>query len=293
MDASTFNYGEDRLETLTCSDGMERTVRIWEPEQPKAVFLIVHGGLDHSGNYGIPAAFFRGNGIASMAHNQHGHDHKGPDHPYLVYVPRFEVFLDDLDLMLDRAKRVYPGKPLFILAHSMGGLIATHYGIRRLGDDPDVRGFILSSPYYVNAVKAPKIVRQLAGLLSVLFPKMKLPVEDIIRYVTHDETIYKRHRSEQRQGIKATEASARLGHELLKAQSWIPENISRWQHPMLLIVAGDDRLADADSTRDLAGLIHRELVEELYYPENYHENFNELNRNEIFEKILEWAVARL
>lgn len=287
------DYSEDRVTTIRCSDGKDRTMRIWEPDQPKAVFLIVHGALDHSGNYASPAVYFRDHGIASLAYNQQGHDHKGPDHPRRVHVSRFGAFLDDLDLALEKTLHLYPGVPVFVLAHSMGGLIATHYGIRRLKDHPLVRGFVLSSPYYVNAVKAPAVVLRLAGLLSAVLPKIKAPIEDIFRYVTHDDAIYQRHRSEQREGIKASEVSLRFGHELLRAQAWIPGHISEWQHPVMFIVAGDDRLADAGSTRELAGLIDGELVELLYYPDNYHENFNELNRNEIFGRILKWVEARL
>jgi len=34
-------------------------------------------------------------------------------------------------------------------------------------------------------------------------------------------------------------------------------------------------------------------VTEAYYPENYHESFNETNRKEVFARIVEWAEPRL
>ena len=281
-------FSEDRIEKLNCSDGIQRDIHIWEPEHPRALFLTVHGGMDHGGNYVMPALYFRKHNMATVAHDQHGHDHKKK-----VYIPRFEVFLDDLDLMIAWVKENYPGIPVFILSHSMGGLITTHYGIRRFKEDPVIRGFISSSPYYVNAIKTPKIVEKMVGLLSLLTPKMKVPIEDLLVHVTHDDTIYQRYRKDERDQIMASEVSARFANELLKAQRWIPSRIAEWKHPMLVIVAGDDKVANMESARKLLGLINPDLITELYYPDNYHENFNELNRDEIFAKIVEWVEPRI
>lgn len=281
-------FSEDRIEKLTCCDGIQRNIHIWEPDNPRVVFLTIHGGMDHGGNYVEPALYFRKQGMATVAHDQHGHDHKEK-----VYIPRFEVFLDDMELMLDRVKKQYEGIPVFILAHSMGSLVATHFGVERLEKDLQIKGFILSSPYYVNAVKVPLIMKKMAGLLSAVFPKMTVPMEDIMVHVTHDEAIYKRHRKDEGDRIMATKASARFANELLKAQRWIPDNIARWDHPLLAVIAGDDRLADSDATRQLLGKINPELITEHYYPNNFHENFNEINREEVFAGILQWVVDRI
>jgi len=226
--------------------------------------------------------------MATVAHDQHGHDRKRK-----VYIPRFEVFLDDLDLMLEWVKEHYPGLPIFILSHSMGGLVTTHWGLSRLNHDPDVRGFITSSPYYVNAVKTPKIVEKLVGLLASLTPRMTVPIEDIMIHITHDQEIYQRHRADERDGIMADKVSALCANELLKAQRRIPGKISQWKHPLLAIVAGDDKIAEPKATRELLGQINPDLLTELYYPDNYHENFNELNREEVFTRILEWVEPRI
>lgn len=245
--------------------------------------------MDHGGNYGLPALYFKEHGITTVALDQQGHDHHGPDHPTKVIISSFHMFLDDIELMVSWVKKSYPELPIYILGHSMGGLIATHFGIERLEEDPLIKGFIISSPYYVNAIKTPAIMVKLAGLLSALAPKMTMPLDDILPNVTRDQAIYERHRKDEADGLMATHISARFAGETLKAQAWIPGNIARWRHPLLVIVAGDDKLADADAARSLISLIKPELVTELYYPENYHENFNELNREEIFAKIVEWC----
>ncbi len=74
-------FSEDRIDKLTCSDGKQRSIHIWEPEKTRMVFLTVHGGMDHGGNYMPPALYFRDHGIATVAPDQHGHDPRGPITP--------------------------------------------------------------------------------------------------------------------------------------------------------------------------------------------------------------------
>ena len=281
-------FSEDRIEQLNCSDGIQRDIHIWEPEKPRGVFLTVHGGMDHGGNYMNPGLYMKEQGFGTVAHDQHGHDKKRK-----VYIPRFDVFLDDLELMLEWTKKEYPDIPIFILSHSMGALITAHFGIRRFQGDPLVKGFISSSPYFVNAVETPKIVKKLAGLLSALTPKMAVPIEDILVHCTHDKEIYNRYRQDEKDGIMAEKVSARFASELLKAQSWIPDHIAGWNHPLLAIIAGDDKVADAPAAQRLLKKIDPALLTEIYYPDNYHENFNELNREEVFARIVEWCEPRI
>jgi lysophospholipase len=281
-------FSEDRIEKLTCSDGNLRSIHIWEPEHPRAIFLAIHGGLDIGGNFMNAGLYFKKQNITTVAQDQHGHDNQEK-----VYIPNFDVFLDDLELMITWVKGQYQNVPIFILSHSAGGLISTHFGIRRPKDDPRIKGFIMAAPYYVNSIGAPRIVVKLAGILSVITPRMALPLEDLSTQVTHDEKMYARHEQDKQDGIMATKASARFAHELMKAQQWVPENIAKWKHPLLAIIAGHDKIANTEAVRELLARINPGLITELLYPENYHENLNELNRDEIFGEIVSWVERRM
>ena len=174
-------FSEDRIEKLTCSDGIRRDIHIWEHEAPKAVFLTLHGLMDHGGNYMNPGVYMKKQGYALVAHDQQGHDMKR-----LTHVPRFDVFLDDLELMLAWVKEHYPGVPIFMMGHSMGGLILTHFGIRVYKEDPLVKGFVLSAPGYENSLKTSKFLIAMARLLSKIAPEKAVPVEDLRPHVTRD-----------------------------------------------------------------------------------------------------------
>lgn len=281
-------FSEDRIEKLTCSDSIKRDIHIWEHEDPKAVFLTLHGLMDHGGNYMNPGIYMKAKGYALVSHDQQGHDMKR-----LAHVPGFDGFLDDLELMLAWVKEKYPGVPIFMMGHSMGGLILTHYGIRVYKEDPMVKGFIFSAPGYENSLKTSKFLIAMAGILSKIAPGRPVPVEDLRPHVTRDEAQYKRMREDERDGIQATKMSARMGAEFLKAQDWVPEHIGAWKYPLLAIIPGDDKLINSAVSRELLSRIDERLLTELFYPENFHESFNEVNREEVFAGILNWCEPRI
>lgn len=276
-------FSEDKLATLLCSDQVKRPVHIWAPKDPKAVILAIHGGMAHAGDYVTPALYFKEHGIATVSFDMCGHDGKKR-----VDIPGFNTFLDDAALFLKWVKNTYPGLPIFIMGHSMGALIATHLELGRFAKDRDIKGVILSSPYYVNAIKAPKILQTFARSLAKLLPKMKVPLEHLTHLLTHDAAIAARHLADERDNVRATEVSFRFAASLMVAQEDLPGTFSKWVHPVFAVVAGDDKLAEAQGAATLLHTIPKDLLEYHHYPDNFHENFNELNRNKIFADIVGW-----
>ena len=281
-------FSEDRLDSLRCSDGVTRPLHIWAPQQPRAVFLAIHGGLAHAGDYVTPALYFRAHGVATVALDMVGHDGKRR-----VDIPGFDSFLQDAVLTLRWIEQAYPGLPVFVLGHSMGALIATHLERGLFAQEPAVKGYVLSSPYYVNAVKVPALLVALSGVLARLFPRAKVPMESLTPLLTHDAAITARHYTDERDGIRATEASFRFANALLGAQAALGPSLARWSHPLFAVVAGDDRLADAKAGQALLKTIAPALLTYRFEPKNFHENFNESNRERIFEAIQAWLEQQL
>jgi alpha-beta hydrolase superfamily lysophospholipase len=85
----------------------------------------------------------------------------------------------------------------------------------------------------------------------------------------------------------------RFGRCLLQAQSALGGNLNRWQHPVFAVVAGDDKLADAKISRQMLETIPEAQRELHYFPQNFHENFNETNRDEIFSALWQWIQNHL
>lgn len=281
-------FSEDHLDMLTCSDKVQRPIHIWTPEQPKAVILAIHGGLAHAGDYVTPALYFRAQGFATVSYDMVGHDGKKR-----VDIPGFDSFLADTELLLQWVKRKYPQLPIFIMGHSMGALIATHLGLGRFAKEPVIKGFVLSSPYYVNAIEVPAVLLKLSGILAKLFPTMKVPMEAMTDVLTHDATITARHHADEADNTRATEASFRFAAALLGAQAALKGTLSGWRQPVFAVLAGKDKLANVAAAQAMFKTMPQHHLDLHFYPDNFHENFNEVNREAIYATLLEWLEARL
>nr|WP_315249003.1 alpha/beta fold hydrolase [uncultured Duganella sp.] len=276
-------FGEDRLTEFTAGQGVARRVHVWTPVAPRAVILAIHGGMAHAGDYVTPAQYFRQHGIATVAYDLCGHQDARR-----VDIPGFQVFLDDSQLFLQWVKQQYPGLPVYVMGHSMGALIATHLALDGFAGDAAVKGFILSSPYYVNAIKVSPLLLALAGVLGALAPRMKVPLAPLTQQLTHDRAITERHYQDERDGIRATEITVRFGNALTAAQQGLAARMPQWTQPLFAVVAGDDKLADADAAEAMLQSVPAHLLTYQRHPHNFHENFNELNREQIFADILAW-----
>ncbi|WP_373990465.1 alpha/beta fold hydrolase [Duganella sp. BuS-21] len=279
-------FSEDRLTAFTAANGVQRRVHVWAPDAPSAVILAIHGGMAHGGDYLTPALYFRRHGIATVAYDLCGHQDLRR-----VDIPAFDVFLDDSLLFLQWVKQQYPGLPVYVMGHSMGALIATHLALSRFAGEAAVRGYILSSPYYVNAIKVSPVLMALAGVLGALAPRMKVPLASLTDQLTHDGAITARHHDDERDGIRATEITVRFGNALTKAQQGLAARMPAWRQPLFAVVAGADQLADADAAEAMLKSVPAPLLTYRRYPQNFHENFNELNREQIFADILAWMAA--
>lgn len=275
-------FSETRLDTLKTFDKKKLDIHVWEPASPRAVLLAVHGGLAHAGDYVTPALFFKEKGIATVAYDLRGHKKKK------VCIDTFDQFLQDTDDFLKWVKDHYQDIPIFCLGHSVGALILTHTGLGSARNEPRIKGYIFSSPYYQNAIKVNPLVIPMIKTLSKICPDLPIPSQDITDLLTHDETITRRHRKDESDGLRAVKASIRFGSQLFAAQDFVKENIQNWMHPLFVVVAGNDQVADTCISERLLKKIDPQLLTYSVNIENYHENFNEVDREKTFNKIHEW-----
>lgn len=280
------DFSEDQSITIRWTDGQERPIYLWGSDQPKAVLLCIHGGLAHGRDFVTVGDYFRNLGFLTVSYDQSGHHLKKK-----IFIPGYEVFLNDLDQCLTWIRQRYPDTPIFLVGHSMGGLILGSYGLKNENID-QVHGFVLSSPFFRNVIPVNGGLKAMAGFLSRLFPRLKVPMDSFTHVLSHDQEITRRHFENEKSAIRGSEVSARFGHSLMLAQEALAADFSDWSHPALVFVAGQDYLADSAATKNLCQQ-HPTLIEVQEYPDNYHENFNETNRQDVFLRMYEWFNERL
>jgi alpha-beta hydrolase superfamily lysophospholipase len=172
--------------TIQTRDGLVlRGHRSQGPGRPKATVVLVHGFGEHCGRYDALIEALAASRFETYAVDLRGHGtsdgERAREHDLLHY-------LSDLGQVVDLARHEQPGKPCYLIGHSLGGLIALGFALER---QAELDGLILLSPalrYRVKpndgvlkrvADRAPgwPVIGQLPGLrsrkrgvdLSVLF----------------------------------------------------------------------------------------------------------------------------
>jgi len=112
----------------------------WITASPRYLLLLVHGHSEHIGHYESIARHFQSHGAYVF----------GPDHPghglsqgERLVIEDFDAVVNDVGNVVASVRCQYPDLPLYVVGHSMGGMIATRYVQLNSGE---VRGLVLSAP---------------------------------------------------------------------------------------------------------------------------------------------------
>ena len=132
------------------------------------MLLVVHGLGEHSGRYMNVVNHFVPLGYAVYGFDHIGH---GKSDGTREMVERFEDFTDTLSIYYNMVKGWQPGKPIFLLGHSMGGLIASYY---LLDHQADFKGAVISAPPIKVSENISPATITMGKILSVLAPKAGL-----------------------------------------------------------------------------------------------------------------------
>ncbi len=254
----------------------------WLPEgEPNAILLIVHGLAEHSGRYMNVINHFVPLGYAVHGFDHPGHGKSGGTR---VYVERFEDYTDTLKIYFDRIR---PEKPVFLIGHSMGGLVSAVY---LLDHQRELTGAVLSGP----AVKVPDKITWpivlIGKMLSALMPRvglLGLEAEGICR----DPAVVEAYISDPL--VHWGKITARLAAEMPRAMGVIRAQASRITLPILIVQGSADRLVDATGARMLYDGVSSADKEIKIYEGFYHEVFNEPERDRVLRDVERWIEAHL
>lgn len=106
---------------------------------PKAVIILLHGLGNYIGLYDAFVPQFQENDIAIYRYDARGH---GRSEGKRGYVKSLWEMVDDLSVIVDLAKKENPDIPIFLMGHSMGGLVAAMYGTKY---PESVKGIVLAA----------------------------------------------------------------------------------------------------------------------------------------------------
>jgi acylglycerol lipase len=257
----------------------------WLPEdEPKAVLLIAHGLAEHSGRYMNLVNHFVPDGYAVYAIDHFGH---GKSEGKRVFVERFQDFTKTLKIYFDAIREWQPEKPIFLIGHSMGGLIGAAY---LLEHQNELAGAVLSGPALKISDQISKAVILAGKIFSVPMPKAgisQLNFEGISRdpavvdaYI-NDPLVY------------TGKITARLAAELIKAIGHVAEHGTKISLPIMMAQGSEDIIVDPGGAQFLYDLVGSEDKTVNLYGGLYHEIFNEPEHKQVLNDVNQWLEKHL
>jgi acylglycerol lipase len=252
--------------------------------EPRAALLIVHGLAEHSGRYTNVVNYFVPLGYAVYGIDHFGH---GKSDGRRVYIKQFGDYTNTLKVYFDMIRGWQPDKPIFLVGHSMGGLISAMY---LLDHQAELAGAVLSGP----AVKIPSHVTPpilfVGKMLSALIPKFGLLALSADG-VSRDPAVVQAYVSDPL--VHRGKATARLAAEMLKAMQTISGPATRITLPIMIVQGSADKLVNPAGARMLYDAVSSADKEIRIYDGFYHEVFNEPEHDKVLRDVEIWLEAHL
>jgi alpha-beta hydrolase superfamily lysophospholipase len=250
-------------------------VHEWRGEDPRFVLLLSHGYGEHAGRYDHVARRLVAEGAVVYAPDHLGH---GRSEGERAHCEDGEDFTTDLHKVAERARAEHPGLPVVLLGHSMGGLIATRYAQRHPGE---LDALVLSGPAIGGA---PQL-----EMLLTLDPIPEIPIDPAI--LSRDPAVGQAYADDPlvyHGGFKRSTLQA-----LVNGVQATAEGPGLGDVPTLWIHGEEDQLVPLAATRPAVERIKGSRFEEKVYPGARHEVFNETNRDEVLDDVVEFIHRSL
>jgi len=244
---------------------------------PEAMMLLIHGLGEHAGRYSDWAKRFTDSGVGLRMFDLPGH---GLSEGKRGVMPCYEKLYDMIDSELALIKNEYPGVPLFLYGHSLGGNIVLGFIVRRR---PVINGAIVTSPW-VRLSKQPSTIKKiLSALLYIIMPDIPVSSGLDSSFISHESQVVKDYNEDP---LVHGLISPRLFHEAGKAASDILNNGETIDLPLLLVHGRDDMITASSGSVEVASLVPRAILK--LWDGGYHELHNEPLKEDHFALIREW-----
>ena len=304
MEIREFTLASDGNLTLSC--------REYRPEgDPVGIVQIIHGVSEHQGRYAPFAGYLAENGFAVYTSDLPGHGPAAAENGSLGRFPSggWQRVTDAQHALLERARALWPEKPVFLFGHSLGSFLARTCLIRWPGE---VQGCILCGTTHHDPTKikagaaAAEMAIKLRGeakggqfLKKLLFDNFNQRISGAASpnaWISRDEAVVAAYDADPLCGVTP---SAGMMLELLRGLRFIADPAKQRRMdpelPVLMISGTEDPVGEygAGVRRALesfrkAGM--KKAAMKLYSGDR-HELLNEPDRETVYEDILAWLKA--
>lgn len=283
--------------------------KLWTPADtsPNAIILIIHGIAEHKERYNHFSKFLSTNGSAVVCYDQRGHGQTDPNHlGIIVEEGGFELLIKDLHEVTIALKERYPNLPVLLMGHSMGSFIVQRF-MQLYGFRPD--GLIYSGsngrpPLTLSAgIALSSLLISLYGpdAKSLLINRLSFesynskfkPNRTKFDWLSRDASAVNLYIDDPYCGFICSNAFYHQFFTCLRDLHKHPAFADQNKEiPMLLISGDQDPVSSmGKGIKNLEKMLRKDGVQNLtvkLYRGGRHEMLNEINRDEVYQDILQW-----
>jgi alpha-beta hydrolase superfamily lysophospholipase len=261
------------------ADGTRLAYRTWLQPQARHTFAVAHGLGEHSGRYAAFAQAMAARGMATYALDLRGH---GNSQGQRGHLDSWGQWTEDIAAFVGRVESQTSGE-VIPLGHSFGG--AAMLSTVLAGKLKSSRRFIVSSPALKLKAAVPQWKASLGAVTSRLVPRLAMNNEVHPGTVSRIPEVVEAYRADP---LVHAKISSRMYTEWTGAARDVLAHADQIQIPFLILAGDDDRLIDPSGSEQLHAKTPRLSTLEIL-PGRYHEPFNDLGSDEVFDIIARWV----
>lgn len=256
----------------------------WQPKgEVKAVLAIVHGFGEHSSRYMNVVNKLVPQGFAVYGFDHRGH---GKSPGQRGHIRHWQEFSEDVHHFLNMVRKEQPEKPLFLMGHSLGGLIVLNYVI---SNPEGLMGVIASGPLLSQPGISP-VLLLLSKIMSTVWPGFSIDTKLDVHSISRDPQVIKAYEQDP---LVHSMASARFGTEITAATEWTQAHAVRINLPLLIVHGEADVLVDPQGSAEFFEKVTFNDKKRIVYPDGRHESHNDIDKEKVLQDIYSWLEKHL
>ena len=258
--------------------------RQWDSVPSNAILLLLHGLGAHSGRWEFLAGFLKQNGITSYAIEFKGF---GETKDFKGHIHTFATYFEDIRNLRDIIFKEHPGKKIFLLGESLGGLIGFLTAILKPGL---FDGLICVSPAFKSKLKFSGFDYFKILSSSIYNPRKHFTIPFNSQMCTRDKNYQKIMNSDYREHRLVTSrfllntAVAQIRAVFLK---------EKLDTSTLFLVALKDSITNYRASVNCFKKLKVKNKTIIEYPGMCHSLSIDIGRKKVFEDILMWVKKQI
>lgn len=270
--------------TFQGAGGVEQYYQVWRPEEtPRATLVIAHGLGEHSGRYIniVNHLVPKGYTIYALDHVGHGRS-PGPR----GHINSWNDFREGLRAFVVLVQAQEPGRPFFLMGHSMGGCVVLDYVLHY----PDGLTAVVASAPAVGKLKNPPVMVSASKVLAKIKPDLRVSTGLDDTAVSRDTAVVEAYRND---ALVHGKGSPGWSVAFMETAAWTMDHAADFQPPLLLLHGDADRLVSVEESKKFFAQVKQPDKKLIIYPGGYHESHNDLHKEQMLADVESWLEAHM